>query len=148
MKQQGFTLIELMITVAIVAILASIAVPAYSDYVRRGQLSDATTALADLRVRMEQFYQDNRTYTGAGCSAACGAPCANTQFFGYTCATANAGQTFTMTAAGAGGLTTGFTYTVNEQNTRTTESFYSGWGAVPADAKAGGANPRWITRKQ
>ncbi|MGH8729012.1 MAG: type IV pilin protein [Burkholderiales bacterium] len=137
MKQTGFTLIELMITVAIVAILASIAIPAYSDYVRRGQLSDATSALADLRVRMEQFYQDNRTYAGAQCSGACGVACPNTQFFGYTCATANAGQTYVLTATGAGGLTTGFAYTINQQNARGTTMFY---GAASTAAC-------WLTKK-
>jgi type IV pilus assembly protein PilE len=142
-QQTGFTLIELMITVAIVAILASIAVPAYTDYVRRSQLSDATTALGDLRVRMEQFYQDNRTYAGGQCSGACGVPCPNTQFFTYSCATANAGQTYTMTATGAaGGLTAGFAYTINQQNTRATTAIYSGWGSLPGDAGS-----RWIIRK-
>ena len=58
----GFTLIELMITVAIVAILASIAMPSYQAYVRRGQLADAFKSLADMRVKMEQYYQDNKFY--------------------------------------------------------------------------------------
>ena len=58
----GFTLIEVMITVAIVAILGSIALPAYFDYVRRGQLPEAFSNLADYRVKMEQYYQDNRNY--------------------------------------------------------------------------------------
>ena len=54
----GFTLIEVMIVVAIVAILAGIALPSYLDYVRRGQIQEGTTALADGRVKMEQFFQD------------------------------------------------------------------------------------------
>ena len=62
---RGFTLIEVMITVAIVAILAAVAVPQYTRYIQRGNLVEATNALAEYRVRMEQFYQDNGSY-GAG----------------------------------------------------------------------------------
>jgi type IV pilus assembly protein PilE len=134
-KQTGFTLIEVMITVAIVAILASIAIPAYTDYVRRGQLSEATSTLSDLRVRMEQFYQDNRSYAGAACSGACGVPCPATQFFTYSCATD--GQTFTMTATGAGGVTSGFAYTLNQQNARATTMFYGAASAATC----------WLTKK-
>jgi type IV pilus assembly protein PilE len=57
--QRGFTLIEVMIVVAIVAILSSVAYPAYTDYVRRGQLQEAFTNLANYRIQMEQYYQDN-----------------------------------------------------------------------------------------
>ncbi|MGH8742788.1 MAG: type IV pilin protein, partial [Burkholderiales bacterium] len=60
--QNGFTLIELMTVVAVLAILAVIAVPAYNDYVTRGKIPEATSNLADLRVKMEQWYQDNRNY--------------------------------------------------------------------------------------
>lgn len=139
---EGFTLIEMMITVAIVAILASIAIPAYQDYVRRGQLTDATNALANLRVQMEQFYQDNRTYAGNQCGGACGIACPNTQYFQYTCQTANNGQSFTLTANGSGGLTTGFGYTINEQNARTSivPSSLSGW-TTP------NPNTCWVTKK-
>ncbi len=58
----GFTLIEMMITVAIVAILASVALPSYSEYVLRSKTEEATSGLAELRVRMEQYFQDNRKY--------------------------------------------------------------------------------------
>ena len=69
-KQSGFTLIELMIVVAIVGILATIAYPSYTDYVIRGRIPDATSGLAAKRVQMEQFFQDNRTYVGAPACAA------------------------------------------------------------------------------
>ena len=62
---RGFSLIELLVAVAIVSILASIAIPGYRDYVRRGKLAEAYTNLASQRVKMEQFYQDTRTYNNA-----------------------------------------------------------------------------------
>src|SRR5437867_53900 len=61
----GFTLIEVMIVVAIVGVLAAIALPNYSDYVKRGKITEATSALAEVRTRYEQWFLDNRTYAGA-----------------------------------------------------------------------------------
>lgn len=137
-SQTGFTLIELMITVAIVAILASVALPAYQDYVRRGQIQDGTSTLSALRVRMEQFYQDNRSYVGNQCGGNCGVACPNTQFFSYTCATANNGQTFTLTANGIGPMA-GFSYTIDQDGTRTSTITAAGWAA--------NSNTCWITRR-
>jgi len=61
-RQSGFTLIEVMIAVAIVGILIAIALPSYRNYVIRGKLVAGTNALANMRAQMEQYYQDNRTY--------------------------------------------------------------------------------------
>ncbi len=58
----GFTLIEVMITVAVVAILAAVALPQYFDYVTRSRLVEAKTSLVDMRTRLEQYFLDNRTY--------------------------------------------------------------------------------------
>src|SRR5262245_7477408 len=65
-KQGGFTLIEVMIVVTIIAILAAVAIPNYSDYVTRGRVVEAIAGLGDARTKMEQFFQDNRTYP-TGC---------------------------------------------------------------------------------
>jgi len=73
-RQTGVTLIELMVTVAIIAIIASVAIPAYGDYVKRGRLPQATNALSSMRAKLEQYFQDNRTYIGA-CVAGTNAPC-------------------------------------------------------------------------
>ncbi len=62
-RSRGFTLIELMIVVAVVAILATIALPAYNDSVRKGKRSDAKAGLMDAASRLEQFYLDNKSYT-------------------------------------------------------------------------------------
>jgi len=59
----GFTLIELMIVVVIIAILAGIAYPAYQKQVLQSRRSDAKAALQQLAAREEQFYMDNKTYT-------------------------------------------------------------------------------------
>ena len=55
-RSRGFTLIELMIAVAIVAILAAIAIPSYSEYIRRSRITEAISALSGMRVKMEQFF--------------------------------------------------------------------------------------------
>jgi type IV pilus assembly protein PilE len=117
-RTHGFTLIEVMITVAIVAILAAIALPSYSDYVRRGRITDAVSGLSGMRVKMEQFFQDNRTYAGA-CAAGTIAPKpADTPSFTFDCGTPT-DSTYTITATGVGSMT-GFVYSINQQNQRAT----------------------------
>lgn len=131
---QGFSLIELMIAIAIISLLATIALPAYNDYVIRGRLVEATSTLADGRVKMEQFFQDNRTYVGGTCPGA-------TDSFDYTC-TGLSLTAYTITATGkAGSLVSAFIYTINQANTRTTTGMKSGWNgsALPANC--------WITKK-
>lgn len=66
---RGFSLIELMIVVAIVGVLGAIAMPAYNNYVLRGKRAEGRNALMDLAARQERFYSDNNQYTptlGAG----------------------------------------------------------------------------------
>ena len=147
-KARGFTLIELMIVVGIISIIAAIAIPSYNDYVRRSQLTEAFNNLAAYRVKMEQYYQDNRSYAnGAACGA--GAPAAaDSKYFAYGCqlnttAGAAAGQSYTMTATGvAGSNVSGFTYTINETNIKATTSIDPSWGSLPANA---GTN--WVAKK-
>jgi len=123
-KIQGFTLIELMITVAIIGILAGIAIPAYQDYVRQGKVAEATSNLADLRIKIEQSFQDNRNYTNY-VNAACnlisnGNPAFTAKYFGYACASATGPDTYTITATGvaAEGMS-GYSYTLDQDNNKT-----------------------------
>ncbi len=133
-KELGFTLIELMIVVAIVAILSAIALPAYTDYVIRGRIPDATSNLATKRVQMEQFFQDNRTYAGA---PACADDNTSSRFFTFTCVVN--GTAYTLTATGTGAMA-GFSYTLNQANAKASNITYSGW-SNPA------TNNCWATRK-
>lgn len=144
-KQNGMTLIELMIVLVIAGILASIALPMYRDYVIRGKLTDAQATLSGTRTKLEQYYQDNRTYP-----ASCGGTAANiptfnlpsaSQYFAYTCSAGDtAGQTFVLTATGAsGGDTAGFIYTINEQGVRATTGVPSNGWTVKTDC--------WVIKK-
>ena len=60
--QNGFTLIELMITVAILGVLAGIAIPAYNGYITTAKMSEATNNLAALKLAEEEFYLENNSY--------------------------------------------------------------------------------------
>jgi type IV pilus assembly protein PilE len=140
--QAGFTLIEVMIVVAIIGILSAVAIPAYRDHVIRGKLTEATANLADMRMKLEQFYQDNRTYVGA-CAAGTIAPLpsgASATVFSYSCPTLTA-TAFTVQAAGiAGQGMTGFTYTINQANTKSTTGVGADWSAtLPASC--------WVMKK-
>jgi type IV pilus assembly protein PilE len=132
--KKGFTLLELMITVAVIGILAGIALPSYNDYLTRSKFAEATGNLADLRVKMEQYYADNRRYNGpvaVPVAGQCGIPggnaptAADARYFTYTCASTNANpigdQQFVLTAIGvaAQGLG-GISFTVNHANAKTT----------------------------
>jgi len=127
----GFTLIEVMITVAIVAILASVALPSYRDYVVRGALVDGTNGLANVRAQMERHFLDNRTYATVGTFVT---PCQNPSTaartygsFVVSCAVDPTATAFTLSAVGSGSVT-GFTYTINQADVRATTAAPSGWG--------------------
>lgn len=155
MRLKGFTLIELMITVAIIAILAAVALPNYSDYVTRSKFTEAHGQLADLRVKMEQYYQDNRRYsttTGGGTCGIGAAPVTTqTKYFTYGCASSSAtaagDQQFVLTATGVAGQgLEGIAFTVNHANARTTTVT-----ASTAMANKGYATPAtnncWVVKK-
>jgi type IV pilus assembly protein PilE len=133
--QQGFTLIEVMVVVAIVGILATVAYPSYQDYITRGQIAEGLSTTADMRVRMEQYFQDNRTYIGA---PACGAQLPTPKHFVMSCDPAPTVNTFNIKATGNGAVT-GFVFEVNQLNQRRTTGVKSGWGAAPVNC--------WVVRK-
>jgi type IV pilus assembly protein PilE len=120
---RGFTLIELMITVAVIAILAAVALPSYTDYVTRSKFTEATSHLADLRVKMEQRFQDARTYVGGPC-APTGPGGAQIKYFTFTCSvppTVATPNNYTLQAAGMASTDLeGIAFTVTESNQRAT----------------------------
>ncbi|WP_304438516.1 type IV pilin protein [Duganella sp. Root1480D1] len=133
-RSSGFTLIELMVTIAIIAVLAAIALPSYKDYVIRGHIPQATNGLADMRIKLEQFFQDNRTYAGACDKGAAAAPSTNPDFT-FTCNIAADGMSYGLKAEGKGPMN-GFTYEVNESNARKTSAVPTGWST---------SNTCWVT---
>ena len=116
--QQGFSLIEMMIVVAIMGLLASIAVPAYQDYVKTGNAVEAPANLATCKVQAEQFYQDNYTYVGFVCNPL------DAKFFDYGVDNVSA-TTYTLVATGKSSQHMGnFSFSVNQDNAKT--STYDG----------------------
>ncbi len=122
-KAKGFTLIEIMIAVAIVGILLAIALPSYTSYIRRGKTQEAITSLATARVKFEQYFQDNRKYDGY-VDGAC-APIGNaaplfgdSKYFTFTCTGMDA-TNYVITADGVSGQgMSGYQYTINQSNVK------------------------------
>ena len=142
-RQRGFTLIEVMITVAIIAILSAIAIPMYRDYVIRARLVDATNGLNMIRADMERHFQDNRTFATVGTRVSpCQRPAAQLTFgkFVVSCSGAPPDPTsYELTATGTGDMS-GFSFTVNQADVRRTTTTVTNWTAATP-------NTCWILKK-
>ena len=76
--QKGFTLIELMIVVAIIAILAAIAIPAYQNYLIRTQVTEGVTLMDGAKIALQEWYANKGNFTSAALQASVGlAPAAS-----------------------------------------------------------------------
>jgi type IV pilus assembly protein PilE len=125
----GFSLIEVLTVVSIIAILASIAVPQYGAYVQRSRLVDAITRLADARARMEQYFLDRRSYLDE--AGRCGVqPSAATtaDTFALRCDATPSTYTYTATGLAARGMGE-FAYTIDQSGLKATVSVPGGWRA-------------------
>lgn len=101
-KQNGFSLIELMITVAILAILTSVALPAYQEQIRKNKRSEGQNLLLEAASKQQRFFSDNLTYADEMSDLGYGAAGTNaqdTESGSYTVSvSAFGGGTFTLTA--------------------------------------------------
>lgn len=126
-SSRGFTLIELMITVAVVAILSAIALPAYVYYIQRSRIPEATAALAAKQVAMEQLFQDSRSYYAPNSSTCSTSGMASSSYFSYAFSTCTT-STYVLSATGnAGTNMAGFIFTIDQSGNRATTSVPSGW---------------------
>lgn len=136
---KGFSLIELMISVAIVAILAAVAYPSYTSYVLESRRSESWEALAEVSLLQEQYYLDNGSY--ATTLVALGLAASGETSF----TTDNGHYSITLSAAAADSFTATATALGAQLNDKSCKSMsYSSVGAKTAlDSEGSSSNECW-----
>lgn len=117
--KKGFSLLELMIVVAIIGIIAAVALPSYKSYIQRGKATEAVNFLASTSLQMEQRLQDTGGYVCAAATVA-------GKYFNYTCAAT--ATTYTLAATGITSMAT-YAYAIDGTGARTTTAHPKGAGA-------------------
>lgn len=120
-RHQGFTLIELMIVVLVIAVLAAIAIPAYQNYMLRSKIRLAQSDLLALSATVENFRQRTLSYPTTQAQAMRGwTPAASTDDFTFAYTTEDGGYELTATAGDTLKKASGCELAVDQGNTRTT----------------------------
>lgn len=102
---KGFTLVELMIVIVVIAILGSIALPSYQETMRKGRRADAKNTLLELAALQERFYSENGAYGTLATIAGSTTVASPEGFYNVTVVLGGGGrpQTYRLTAARQGG---------------------------------------------
>jgi len=140
---RGFSIIELLVVVGLIAILAAIAVPAYVGYTEKSKLVEGPKELSALRIRMEQYFQDNRTYVdNSGVNPTCGTTVPVSTNFTYACDSVDA-VSYVWSASNKADVGLGsadaYTYTIDQLGAAKTTAH---------PKKAAGIKNCWLVRKR
>lgn len=127
--QAGFSLVELMVALAIAAVIAAFALPAYRNHALRSYLPEMSSSLQLSALRLEQYYQDHRSYLKG---TDCGVTLPSSEHFAYTCASPEDSQSFLITATGLAAMAE-FSYTINHQGQTRTVLLPERWGKTPSN---------------